>query len=332
MNDSHGAASSALAFRQLFRRILDDTGLKASTVARELQRERSLMYKWLSGASVPPATYVPMLVQVVVKHSSPAKRLVLAQDLRSLIADAGLPGDLRDTLLRPGPFEQVLAESLDLSLTPGLAGASAPRVSATGVDRWSVIAGALAAAVVGGIAWNLLNRVLGWPYFMGSETEILRGWRALVWGLVTMAPVGAALLVPGPGATRARRVLPAVLFTLVASASAVVFYSTGIRPAIERRAVGYALQETVVVAVYALVLSVPAHLAAVLGGRRRPAAARLALTLLLPMAAALCAFLVTLVIERPVAEVLQLRGFAVGFGLRFAQFLALYAALESRTT
>jgi hypothetical protein len=329
MNDPDRAVSSAFAFKNLFRRILDDTGLKASTVARELQRERSLMYKWLSGSSVPPSSYVPLLVQVVMKHSSRAKRLILAESLRSAVQDAALTGELRDALLRAAPIEETLSECLDLSLTPGLASAAPRAAGAIVLGRWSIVAGALFAALFGGIAWNVLNRIAGWPYFMGSAGEALTGWRALVWGLVTMAPIPAALVVLGPRADRAREVLPAILFTLVGGASAFLFYSSGARSAIENLDLAYALQETIVVVVFAIVLSIPPHVAALLAGRRRRRFARVAITLVLPTAAALLALLVTLVIDRPVSEVLQLRGFVVGFALRLAQFISLYAALAS---
>jgi hypothetical protein len=292
MNAPGAAVPSAFAFRNLFRRILDDTGLKASTVARELQRERSLMYKWLSGSSVPPSSYVPLLVQVVMKHSSQAKRLILANSLRAIVRDAGLQVELRDTLLRAGSIVELLSECLDLSLTP-----------------------------------NALNRILGWPYFMGSSGEALQGWRALVWGLVTMAPIPAPLLLLGPGTARARRVLPAVLFTLVGGVSALLFYSSGVRAAIENLGLGYVPQETIIVVIFAFVLSVPPHLAALLADRHHSGVARLMVTLLVPTAAALAGFLVILVIDRPVSEVLQLRGFVVGFSLRIAQFFSLYAVL-----
>lgn len=328
MMNHHGpTVPAALAFPSLFRRILDDTGLKASTIARELQRERSLMYKWLSGSSVPPSSYVPLLVQVVVKHSSQAKRLVLANRLRTIVRDARLPGELRDAILGTGSFEELLAECLDLSLTPNIGGAAPGARRPIGHVRWSVLLGALFAGVFGGIVWNALNRVLGWPYFMGSTDEALRGWRALVWGLVTMAPVPAPLLVLGAATDRARRVLPAVLFALLGGVSALLFHSSGVRTAIEGLGLGYARQETIVVLVFALVLSVPPHLGALLASRRRPRPGRLVVTLLLPTAAALLGFLVTLVVDRPVSEVLQLRGFVVGFALRVAQFFALYVAL-----
>jgi hypothetical protein len=111
MNAPDAAVHQAFTFRNLFRRILDDTGLKASTVARELQRERSLMYKWLSGSSIPPSSYVPLLVQVVMKHSSRAKHLILANSLRAIVRDAGLQVELRGALLRAGAIEELLADA-----------------------------------------------------------------------------------------------------------------------------------------------------------------------------------------------------------------------------
>lgn len=330
MNQPGAAVPSAFDFPNLFRRILDDTGLKASTVARELQRERSLMYKWLAGSSAPPSSYVPLLVQVVMNHSSQAKRLILSNSLRAIVRNAGMPVELRDSLLRAGPIEDLLAECLDLSLTPNLAGAVPQTARRIGIGNWSVLFGALFAALCGGIAWNALNRILEWPYFMGSAGDELQGWRALVWGLFTLAPIPAPLLLVGPGIERARRVFPAVLFTLVGGASAVLFYSSDIRAAIENLGLGYALQETIVVIIFAFLLSVPSHLAALLAMQRRPRFARLMVTLFAPTTAALIGFLVTLVIDRPVSEVLQLRGFVVGFALRIAQFSSLYTVLVSR--
>lgn len=327
MNAPGAAAPPPFAFPNLLRRILADTGMKASTLARELQRERSLMYKWLSGSSVPPSSYVPLIVQAVTKHSSQAKRLVLAGSLRAIVREAGLPAELRDALLRSGSLEELLAECLDLSLTPNLVEAVPQTMRTLGITRWPMVLGALFAAVFGGIVWNALNRILGWSYFMGSTGEVLHGWHALVWGLVTMAPVPAPLLLAGPAAERARRALAAALFTLVGGSSALAFYSSGVRTAIENLGLGYALQETIVVVVFALVLSVPPHIAALLALRCRPGPAVGIVTLIAPTAAALAGFLVTLLIDRPVSEVVQLRGFVVAFMLRLAQFFSLYAVL-----
>jgi hypothetical protein len=288
------------------------------------------MYKWLSGSNVPPSSYVPLLVQVVMKYASQAKRLMLTNDLQTIVRDAGLPAELRDALLRSESLEGILAECLDLSLTPRLAGAAPRTHRPIGHGPWPVLVGALFAALFGGIVWNALNRILEWPYFMGSTGEALRGGRALVWGLVTMAPVAAPLLFLRSGTERVLRVLPAILFTLVGGASALLFHSSGVRAVVENLGLDYALQETIVVVVFALVLSVPPHLAALLAARRGPRFAWFALTLIVPTAAALLAFLVTLVIDRPVSEMLQLRGFVVAFALRIAQFFSLYVALVPR--
>ena len=330
MNAVRAPVTGEFSFRALFRRILDDTGLKASTVARELLRERSLMYKWLSGVSVPPSSYVPLIVQIVMKHSSATKRLVLAKNLRAIVRDAELPADLRDALLMAGSFEDTLGECLDLSLTPGLV-VPAPRpAQAARPGRWSVLVGALVAALLGGLLWNALNRIFGWNYFMGSTDDALRGWRALVWGLVTTAPIPLPLLLAGPAVERARRVLPGVLFTLAGAGSALLFHASGARAAVEGLSLGYALQETIIVVVFGLVLSIPPQLSALLAWRRRPRLVRWLATLLAPAAAALLGFLVTLLVDRPVSEVLQLRGLAVGFALRFAQFISLSLVLAGK--
>jgi hypothetical protein len=328
MNTAAASVSSDLVFRYLFRRILDGAGLKASTVARELQRERSLMYKWLSGSSVPPSSYLPLLVEVLLKHTTQAKRLLLAEDLRRVVREAEMPGALRDTLLGAESFEDLLRECLDLSLVPDLAAAAPRELRSVPLGQWPVLLYALLAAVSGGLVWNALNCVFGWPYFMGSSGQGLRGWHALVWGVVTMAPIPAPLLLPGPRQERSRMVLPAILFTLAGVASALLFYSSGIRETIEGLGLGYALREAILVTIFALILSIPPHLAALLAFRRRRGPARLMLLLLAPTAAALLGFLVTLLVDRPVSEVLQLRGLVVAFALRLAQVVTLYVTLR----
>ena len=112
--------------------VLDDTGLKASTVALELRRERTLMYKWLSGSSVPSATYAPLIVQIVTRHASQAKRLILARDLRELVRNAELPTELRNSLLGAGSVEEMLTECLDLSLTPNFTATHRGRAEGVG--------------------------------------------------------------------------------------------------------------------------------------------------------------------------------------------------------
>jgi hypothetical protein len=320
--------ASVVSFRTLLRMVLNDTGLKASTVAFELGRERTLVYKWLSGAVVPAASYFPLIVQIVARHAPRARRLILARDLRALLRGARIPPELKITLLRTESLETLLAECLELSLTPGFPDEK-PGVSLAGSGRlWPVLPGALFAAVCGGILWNVLNRILGWPYFMGSPGEGLRGMPAFVWGLITTAPIPAPLLLLHRKQERRRMVVPALLFTLLGGLSALAFYSSGLRGIIEGLGLAYGLQESIIVVVFALFLSVPPYASAVLWPPRPSRAGRSAAAAAAPAAAALTGLLVTLVIDRPVPEVLQLRGFVVGFTLRLALFFALYAGMQ----
>jgi hypothetical protein len=327
-------------FREVFRMVLDDTGLKASAVAAELQRERSLMYKWLSGSSLPPVSYVPLIAEVVARRCSRTKRLILVDHLKALVRRSDLSAPVRATLLKLDSLEDLLPECLDLSLAPGPGTPTAGPAAATATGApiaagswpWLVL-GSLVAALVGGILWNVMNRALGWTYFMGSADGAMPAFPALAWGLVTMAPVIAPLLFLGSRDERPRLALAAGLFTVVGGACAVIFYTTGIRAAIVGRGLGYGLQEMLVAAVYALLLSVPplaATLPALRGSGRLPRPFRAAVLSLAPAAAVLLGLLATLLVDRPEAEVVQVRGLVVGFALRLTLYVVLAAAFVAR--
>ena len=160
---------------------------------------------------------------------------------------------------------------------------------------------------------------------MGSVGDPLRGLPALAWGLITTAPIPASILFVSTREERVRSILPALLYTLIGGVSAVLFFSVGIRETVKGRGLGYALQESIIVVAFALFVSAAPHLAAVLSRLTRSHLARSLALSLLPTAAALLGLLLTLVVDRPLSEVLQLRGFVVGFVLRLAMFVALYA-------
>lgn len=319
-----------MTFPSLFQLVLEDTGLKPSTVAFELQRERSLVYKWLSGASVPPASYFPLISEIVSKHASETKKVILENDLRQLVREAALPERIRETVLAAESVEGLLFECLELSLMPGIAidrGRTKTGIHSRG--QAAVLLGALFAAVFGGVLWNGLNRILGWPYFMGSENDELRGLRALLWGLITTAPVPVPLLALHRGEARRRLVVPSVLFIIFGGLSACVFYSSGIRGAVEGMSLNYPLQETLIVVAFALCLSIPPLIASIFSLSRGRLAYKHITIVFAPTAAALLGFFVTLLIDRPISEILQLRGFVVGFTLRLAMFLSLYRAAST---
>jgi hypothetical protein len=65
-------------------------------------RERSLIHKWLSGSSTPPASYFPDIARIVSERTSQGKKLILEQHLRSPLCTTTLSGDIRSTVLAAG--------------------------------------------------------------------------------------------------------------------------------------------------------------------------------------------------------------------------------------
>ena len=327
LNFTADARPSTMDFRSLFRLVLDDTGLKPSTIAFELQRERSLVYKWLSGANVPPASYFPLIAEIVSKYASKTKKLILENDLRALVCKAALPQEIRETILAAESVERLLSECLELSVMSDIAIEQGR--SKTALDyRWlaTILLGALFAAVFGGVLWNGLNRVLGWSYFMGGADDELRGFHTLLWGLITMAPIPLPLLALYRGEARSRLIVPSILFIGFGGLSALAFFSSGIRGTVEGMGLSYPLQETIIVVAFALCLSVPPLVAAILPHSHGKPVSSHAAVVLSPTLAVLLGFFVTLMIDRPVSEILQLRGFVVGFTLRLMVFLSLFLA------
>lgn len=288
------------------------------------------MYKWLSGSVTPPASYFPHLVRIVCTQTSEARQLILTKDLRALIGESGLPKEIRTTVLAAGSLESLLFECLELSVMPNVksdlvySGVTESRLP------WWLLLGALFAATTGGILWNALNRILEWPYFMDGGNNALRGFHAFLWGGLTTASIPVPLFLQHRFQCR-RFLLPAVLFTVVASLCALVFYTAGIRGAIEGLSFSYAVQELCIVVLFALCMSGLPLVAAVLTLPRVRSVSRLLFILVLPTVAAVVSFLVTLIIERPVGELLQLRGFVVGFALRLAMFISLFLSTQTLT-
>ena len=119
-------------------------------------------------------------------------------------------------------------------------------------------------------------------------------------------------------------------FGIVGGLSALLFFSTGIRGAVESLQLGYGLQETILVALFAVCNSVPVYFSAILFSIRPFPLRRVLRSLFIPAAATLPAFLLVHIVNRPQAEMLQLRGFIVGFVLRITLFFVLYCSIEKQ--
>jgi len=243
--------------------------------------------------------------------------------------ESNLPTDIQRSLLATESDEMLLTECLDLSVIPGVENKNERGASAGTDPQWTILLWALFAAGSGGLLWNVGNLLFGWSYFMGSTDDSLRGLPAFFWGLVTSGTVVVPLLFLRPNGERGRRTLSVLLFTLLGGLCALLFFSSNLRGTIEAWRLGYAAQEAILVVFFALCLSVPPYVALVLVMDGTRSTLRLFRLAFLPTGAALLAFLATLIINRPLSEVLQLRGFAVGFSLRLALFICLVATVET---
>jgi hypothetical protein len=323
LKEDRARSESAFAFGSLFRMVLDDAGIKPSAAALGLNRERSLMYKWLSGKVVPPSYYFPDIVALVSAQASEARKRILENRLRSTVEGLSMARDVRAKVLSSRTFDELLFECLHLSTMPG-AGAAPTPAAAVGL-RWLslALAGAFFAAMAGGVLWSALNRALGWPYYMGSSDAVLRGFRALVWGAVTTIPIPLPFFLMYRSGERRRLAAPMAAFALAGSLAGFAFHDLGIRKAIEGAALGYRPQEIVIVLAYSAMLSIPPLLAASLFLSRGRLVPRHALVFLAPVAGSLLGLLFTFLINRPVSEILQLRGFIVGFVMKLLMFTSL---------
>ncbi len=317
-----------ISFAQLFRLILDDTGIPPSTFALELNRERSLMYKWRSGSSVPPAYYYPKLISVISEQISEGRKAVLEKHLRSLIETLDLSSELRTKVLSVQTLDALLFECLHLSTMADVTTPYECRIE--GNTHFFLLAtiGALFAATAGGVLWNILNRAFSWPYYMGSEQGSLGIFPALIWGLTTFTPIPLPLLILQKKEQRSGSFIPNLVFVIAGCISAVVFYGLDIREKIGLLVAGYEARELLTILVYSILIATTPLLAALLPNARLRYYSRKLHMLFIPTAVSSLSVGFTFLVKRPLIELIQLRGFLVGFSLRLCMFLVLFLMLQ----
>ena len=321
LKDDESMADPALSFAFLFRLMLNDTGIRPSAVALHLDRERSLMYKWLSGKSIPPAHHFPDLIALVSKQASETRKLILERDLRAIIGRSSIPPDLRARIASSASLDELLFECLHLS---GMLNIGMEDRRDRSLGRLTVaVLGALFAGVFGGLVWNVLNSLLGWPYFMGGAELGLRGIPALVWAILTTVPIPLPLLAQFRTGQRRRMMVPMAAFVIVGSLAAFSFLMLGIRGAVEAAGLGNPLQEVLIAILYSSTLAIPPLLVAALIASRGRLSPRHALAILAPVLGTALTVLFLSLINRPASELFQLRGFAVGFVLKLLMYTSL---------
>ena len=190
--------------------------------------------------------------------------------------------------------------------------------------------------LTGGIIWSVANRLLGLECYMGGSGNEPAGALAALWGVIVCAPIIVFVLLSlSKEASRAfsppHKALLVVLYSLLGGLGAFVFYNGGFRAAVEALQLSYGIQEFLVAAEYAVLVSaLPLCALLVSLPRVRMPAWFIPLgTLLCTLAVSLTA-MGTWLIGRPDPEVSQLRGFVVALVLRACMFALAYLYLSGR--
>lgn len=304
-----------------------------------LDRDRTLVYKWLHDKARPSKSLIPKIVAFVASKAREPLRLQIRHELDLLVSASGLGPEVVAGLARTEGFEAYLEDLLLLAVSQGPGADPEAPIAAAGPRRARTIPirelslGAL--AILGsGILWNGINRLLGWAFYMGGTGKEPRGLTAALWGLTISLPILVIALlaargdpppVSAPAQAQARpwKPLHTVLYTLAAILGAWAFYTSGLRASVEGLGLGYRLQESLLALGFALL--VPLLPLALLRGVRGPAWARPSQALglwAIPALLVLASVFLTFFIDRPAPEVEQLRGFLAGLFLRTGMYAA----------
>ncbi|MEL7608895.1 MAG: hypothetical protein AAGU74_05275 [Bacillota bacterium] len=218
-----------------------------------LDRDRTLVYKWLRGTASPPKKLIPHIVRFVTEHSTDAMRTRLRADLTAELQSA-FSSEQAEAICACAGFEEFLTDALLLALAERkeerlpvpsdteqpLPAAAAPGEAAqapTGTKGKPVkpvkpvlaeTLYALAAALLGGGLWSLLTSLPSLAAY-----AVPSGFPAFVWGAVCALPIAFFALLclyrSRPSALESRSILLAAgLYTLAGGLSGLLFYGLGV--------------------------------------------------------------------------------------------------------
>lgn len=320
------------------RTVFDTVGKKVPVLAKfYIDRDPSLVYKWLRDEAVPPDKLLPEIVRFVLSHTDPVKhktkRVKLKSEMDAYIRSSTLCEEIQTILTGQEDFEKYIKDVLDIAVAESRK--KLPEDPPRLVLSLMTVALALLAALSGGFVWNILNHLFGWRFYMGGSGNEPAGVIAFLWGLTAGAPIIAFALLsikmakPSIAARSGYDWRFAVaLYSLAAGAAGFIFYNSGFRSWIEGLGYAHGLQETVIVIAYAMLLSfLPMLSILTLLHFPKTQGVLLAAILTAPVLVSVLSVWGTVLINRPEAEVAQLRGFVVGLTLRLAMFAAVRTVL-----
>jgi len=312
-------------------------------------RDRTLVYKWLHGSAMPAKTLVPGIVRFVMEKSCEPVRLSMRHELEVYVGTAGLRPEIADQLIQTEPFQKFIEDMLNFAISLASSESIATDAGAPDVGSFMAVASrndgqrghslpiselvrALLAVLVGGIIWNGINHALAWTYFMGGEGMEPRGIAAAIWGLTVTVPIAcvsrAACPLHGSRVSVTdwlKAIAVLTLYALAGVAGALAFYDSGLRRCFERLDLVYGAQELLIAVAFGVIISLPPF-GVIIGVARRADSswhgvlAELGYAVLPAMLVGMAVCL-TLFIDRPIAELEQLRGFLAGLMLRIGMYI-----------
>lgn len=201
----------------------------------------------------------------------------------------------------------------------------------------------MVAPLIGGVAWNYLCKLVGWPFYMGGEGNEPRNMHAFIWGFVTVFPlVLFAVLVTGKRAVATRMhiikwfvsfdALTVLAYSSAVGIGAVVFYNMEVREFAFLIGAVPAFREIAVVVIWSSILSVFAgmYLFAHQCIRARKAAYPVLFGSFASVFFCFCALSLYYSAYNPINDPLgQVRGIAAGYSLRFGLLCGLIPGLDN---
>ena len=328
-----------ISFQELLRISLTCTGLTPPELAAGLDRERSSVYKWLSGKHQPKLSYLPQMVSLLLGHATAAQKIILRKQINDIVNHSSLPGEIKKTLLSDTDDDfSFLQEVFTLALSdtpvrqPWTHMKSPSRPSEWVGRNALLIVIALTAAALGGILWNVTNLLFSWTYHTGGPNNEPYGLSAVLWGILSLTPVILLAEIyakkPFPASNA---LVQLAAYLAVGGLSALVFYSGGIRSFLESHVRSYEIREVIIVLLYAALISLPPYAALRVLGKTVQAGKATAIHIVLPIGLSLMAVLLSFLIRRPEVEVAGIRGLLVGLLMRTGMFFAAARAIQSET-
>jgi len=188
-----------------------------------------------------------------------------------------------------------------------------------------------------GFIWNILNSLLGWPYYLGGAGNEPHSFSAFIWGSIVVFPVAffaylalykKYILANSKSLWKVSIVI--ILYTIFGAIGAVIFYDSGFRNYIAEQKFGYGSQELIIVSVWALVISLLASLPILILNRTFKEVLNARIVFLqIPFCVVISflAVVISLFIHAPESQVAIIRGFLAGLGLRFGLFVGIVSSI-----